>query len=60
MWCNHAYTLAPLTKLLWTSVGKNYFMVMNKIVGRDVLISYPNFSGQFIIHMDAKKRGLGE
>ena len=35
-------------------------MVMNKIVGRDVLISYPNFSGQFIIHMDAKKRGLGE
>ena len=28
---------------------------MKKIVGRDFLLSYPNFSGEFITHTDAIK-----
>ena len=31
---------------------------MNKIVGRDVLIYYPNFSERFIINTDASKTQL--
>ena len=33
---------------------------MNKIVGRDVLLSYPKFSENFIIHTDDSKMQLGE
>ena len=32
---------------------------MKKIVGRDVLLSYPDFSKEFIVHMDASKYQLG-
>ena len=28
---------------------------MNKIVGQDALLSYSNFSEEFIIHTDARK-----
>ena len=28
---------------------------MKKIVGKDFLLSYPNFSGEFITHTDAIK-----
>ena len=28
---------------------------MNKILGRYVLLSYPNFSEEFIIYIDARK-----
>ena len=31
------------------------FHESEKIVGRDVLLSYPNFSEDFIIHTDANK-----
>ena len=30
-------------------------MATNKIVGRHVLLSYPNFSEDVIIHTDARK-----
>ena len=32
---------------------------MKKIVGRDVLLYYPNFSEKLIIHIDASKMNLG-
>ena len=32
---------------------------MKNIVGRDVLLSYPNFGEKFIIHTDASKTQLG-
>ena len=32
---------------------------MKKIVGRDVLLSYPNFSKEFIIPTDASNTQLG-
>ena len=62
MWHKHSHTLAPLTKLCytkvyfkWTNVEQNYSMAMNKIVGRYVILSYPNFSEEFIIHTDDRK-----
>ena len=35
------------------------FIDMKKIVGRDILLSYPKFSEKFIIHSDALKMKLG-
>ena len=66
MWCKRTHTLAPLTKICstmvkskWTDVENNYFLAMKKIVGRDVLLYYPHFSENFIIHTDARKTQLG-
>ena len=60
MWRKRAHTLDPLTKLCstevkfkWTDVESNAFIVMKKIVGRDILLFYPNFREKFIIHTDA-------
>ena len=39
---------------------KNTSIAMKKIVGRDILLYYPNFSERFIIHTDAIKTQLGE
>ena len=64
MWRKRAHTLSPLTKLgftkfkfEWTDVEQKAFMTI-KIVGRDVLLSYPNFSEEFIICTDASKMQL--
>ena len=32
---------------------------MNKIIGQGVLLSYHNFSGEFITHIDAIKTQIG-
>ena len=37
----------------------NDFLDMKKIVGLDVLLSYPNFRKRFIIHTSASKTQLG-
>ena len=68
MWRKRAYTLAPLTNICSTNVKfkltdlkHNAFIDMKKIVRRDVLLYYPNFSGRTIIHADSIKtqiRGL--
>ena len=44
---------------VWTDVDKYAFIGMKKIVGRDVLLSYPNFSEMFIIHIETIKKQLG-
>ena len=66
MWRRRAHTLAPLTRLCstkvkfkWTEVEQNAFMAMKKIVGRDVLLAYPDFTKEFVIHTDASKAQLG-
>ena len=66
MFRKRAHTLAPLTKLCstkfkfkCTDVENNYFIAMKNIVGRDVLLSYPNFSRKFTIHTNASKTQLG-
>ena len=45
-------------KFKWTDVGDNDFIYKKKILGRDVLLSYPNFSERFIINTDASKTHL--
>ena len=51
MWRKHAHTLATVTKICsnkakftWTGVYHKDFIEKKKIVGRDMLVSYPNFS----------------
>ena len=65
MWRKCAHKLDPLTKLSstkvkfkWTDVEHYYFIAINKIVGRDVLLYYPNFSKIFIIHTESGKTKL--
>ena len=41
-------------------MDQNEFISMNRIAGRDIIISYPNFSEYFIIHTDASKTQLEE
>ena len=66
MWRKCTHTLAPLTKpcstkvnLKWADVENNAFVYMKKIVGRDVLLSYPNFSEIFTVYTDASETQLG-
>ena len=66
MWRKRAHTLALLTKLCstkvkfkWTDIENNALTAMKKIVVREVLLYYPNFSKKFIIHTDASKTYLG-
>ena len=63
MWRNHAHTLAPLIKLCstevkfkYTVVENNTFISMKNMVGRDLLLSYPNFSEKFIILTDSSNK----
>ena len=65
MWHKRAHTLTPLTKIcstkskfIWTATEQKAFEDMKKIVGRDVLLSYPDFTKEFIIHTDASKYQL--
>ena len=66
MWRKWAHTLATLNKLFsmkvkfnWETIEKKYFLEMNKIYGRDILLYYYNFSEEIIIHTDAIKFQLG-
>ena len=67
MWRKRAHALALLTKLCstkvklkWISVWSNAFIDMNKIVGRDVLLSNPNFSKRLQYTRTLAKRSVGE
>ena len=66
MWRRHAHMQTPLTKLCspkvkfkWTKVENNTFISMKKILGHDVLLYYPNFSENFVMHTDASNTQLG-
>ena len=66
MWRKRTHTLYPLKKLCstnvkfkWTDVWNYAFISTKKIVGRDVLLSYPIFSKEFIIHTNARKTAWG-
>ena len=66
MWCKRAHTLASLTKLCltkvnlkWTNIENDYFIEMKKILGRDFILYYLNFSERFIINTDDSKMQLG-
>ena len=66
MWVHRSEILAPLTRLSsekvefrWTDIEQTAFETIKTIVGREVLLSYPDFSQPFHIHMDASKMQLG-
>ena len=59
--------MAPLTDLVgkgkkkfkWGRIHQESFKTMKKIVGKDVLLAYPDFNLPFEIHTDASNRQLG-
>jgi hypothetical protein len=66
MWVHRSEILAPLTRLSsekvefrWTDIEQTAFETIKTIVGREVLLSYPDFSQPFHIHTDASKTQLG-
>ena len=66
LWPKRSETLAPLSSMTsktvkwkWTEQHQKAFDTMKKIVAREVMLSYPNFSKEFHIHTDASKTQLG-
>ena len=66
MWIRRSEVLAPLaaltsktTKWEWTDVHQKAFETIKQIVGRETLLSYPDFSKPFEIHTDASHTQLG-
>ena len=43
----------------WDDVHQEAFEKIKKVIARDVLLAYPNFSEEFIIYTDASKYQLG-
>ena len=51
IWEKPSHTLVPLTKSMYNlvkfkcnEIKQNYFKEINKIVGRNILLAYPNFN----------------
>ena len=66
MWIHRSDTLAPLTALTsrnvpwrWTEVKQKAFNAMKRIISRETLLSYPDFTAPFDIHTDASDLQLG-
>ena len=66
MWKGRSHLLAPLTALTsktvkwqWTDKEQKAFNEIKKVISRDVLLSYPDFSKPFVIYTDASKVQLG-
>jgi hypothetical protein len=66
MWIRRSEILAPLTALTsskavwrWTDVEQTAFDTILRIMAREVLLSYPDFSKPFEIHTDASKYQMG-
>ena len=66
MWARRSETLAPLSALTsknvkwsWTEVDQKAFDTMKRIISRETLLSYPDFSLPFMIHTDASHLQLG-
>jgi hypothetical protein len=66
MWKGHSTLLAPLTaltakgkNLIWEDVPTKCSNAIKRVIGREVLLAYPNFNKPFEIHTDASKMQLG-
>jgi hypothetical protein len=66
MWIRRSEVLAPLTALTsktavwrWTDVEENAFRTIIRIMGREVLLVYPDFEKPFEIHTDASDYQMG-
>ncbi len=66
MWKQRATLLAPLTALTskdvpfkWTDEHQLNFDTIKRVIGREVLLAYPDFNAPFQIHTDASKSQIG-
>lgn len=66
MWVRRSHILAPLARLTsktvvwkWTEVESKAFHDMKKIICREVMLAFPDFSKPFVIHTDASHTQLG-
>ena len=66
MWVHRSDLLAPLSKLTssttkwkWTEVEQTAFENIKKIISKETLLSFPDFSKPFVIHTDASHTQLG-
>ena len=66
MWQKRSELLAPLTSLIsknvkydWKEKHQKCFDAIKRVIGREVLFSYPDFNSLFKIHTDASKLRIG-
>ena len=66
MWVRRSDILAPLTRLcsnkakfIWTDEQQKAFNTMKKLITRETLLAYPDFTKPFDIHTDASHTQLG-
>ena len=66
MWQKCTELLAPLTALTYKNVKYDWkdehqkrFDAIKRVIGHEVLLSYPDFNAPFEIHTDASKLQLG-
>ena len=66
MWIKRSHLLTPLTNLTsknvkfqWTAKEQKAFDLIKRIIARETLLSYPDFSKLFDIHTDASHYQLG-
>jgi hypothetical protein len=66
LWPRRSHTLAPLAALMsvaeqwkWNPYHQSVFETMKRIMARETLLAYPDFSKPFTIHTDASKVQLG-
>jgi hypothetical protein len=66
MWKNRSSLLAPLTALTsknvpceWTDEHQKNFDAIKRVIGREVLLAYPDFNAPFQTHTDACKTQIG-
>jgi RNase H-like domain found in reverse transcriptase len=66
MWIRRSHVLAPLASLTSTNAKRNWgepqkkaFAMAKRIIAREVLLAYPDFSKSFQIHTDASHYLLG-
>ena len=66
MWIHRSDLLSPLTALTsksipfkWTDIEQKAFEMIKKVISREVLLTYPDFSKEFHIYTDASKVQLG-
>ena len=66
MWVRRSHILAPLASLTSNSTKWNWgpqqtaaFAMAKKVIAKEAMLAYPNFSKPFVIHTDASHYQLG-
>ena len=66
MWQKRSELITPLTALTsknvkydWKDEHQKFFDAIKRVIGREVLLAYPDFNALFEIHTDASKLQIG-